>query len=259
MSDLVLIHDTNGVRTISLNRPQRHNALNDELMYAYRDAVDDAVDDSSVRCIVLRGEGKSFCSGRDTSAFGQHGNGEPVIEWLAAAQNSILKLAFSPKPVIAAVKGHAIGGGFEMCLAADIRIGSTDASMALPEVTLGSVPDNGGTQMLTALVGPGRAKELVLSGRRIEATEAQAWGILNRVVPVDELDAAVAELAAGIASRSPLTVRLAKQLVDNVWAETLRRGVQQELVAQTLVFASDDYAEAQAARAEQRPAVFTGN
>jgi enoyl-CoA hydratase len=256
--ELLLIEDREHVRILSLNRPDRHNALNDPLMYAYRDAVGEALADDNVRCIVLRGEGRSFCSGRDTADFGKHGSGEPVIEWLAAGQRTIAALLDSPKPIIAAMKGHVIGGGFEMCLAADIRIGAVDLRAALPEVGFASIPDNGGTQILTALVGPGRAKELVLAGRRINADEALAWGIVNRVVPVDELDAVVFGLAHEISQRSPLAVRLAKQLVDSCWADCFHRGLRNELVAQTAMFNSADYAEAGAARREQRAPTYTG-
>jgi enoyl-CoA hydratase len=258
MDDLMLIESRGGVRVLSLNRPDRHNALNDPLIDAYRASVEVAIADSEVRCIVLRGEGRSFCSGRDTADFGSQGNGGPVIDWLAAGQRTIMALLESPKPVIAAMKGHVIGGGFEICLAADIRIGSVDLQASLPEVGYASLPDNGGTQTLAALVGPGRAKELILTGRSIDADEALAWGVVNQVVPAEELDSAVLSIAEAIAERSPLAVRLAKQLVNNSWMNNVHKGLQGELVAQTAMFSSEDYAEAGAARRDRRAASFTG-
>lgn len=259
MDDLMGIEDRGHVRVLSLNRPERHNALNDLLIDAYRAAVAGAVSDPDVWCIVLRGEGRSFCSGRDIAELGTHGKGEPVIDWLAAGQRTISSLLECPKPIIAAMKGYVIGGGFEMCLAADIRIAASDLQAALPEVALGSIPDNGGSQILTTLIGPARTKELILTGRRIGADEAMAWGIVNRVVEVDQLDEVVLELATTIASRSPLAVRLVKQLVDNCWGERIRNGLGQELVAQTAMFSSADYAEFGAARREGRDPRFTGH
>lgn len=259
MPDLILTSNRGAVRVLSLNRPDRHNALNDALLDDYRGAMRDAIADPTVRCIVIRGEGRSFCSGRDTAEFGNHGDGGPVIDWLAVGQRSISEVLTSPKPVVAAMKGHVIGGGLEMCLAADLRISSTVLRASLPEVGFASIPDNGGTQLLTTLIGPGRAKELILTGRPIGAEEADRWGLVNRVVAEDDLDDIVVEVAEQIARNSPLATRLAKQLVDSCWAATISAGLQGELVAQTAMFSSADYQESLAARRDQRPPLFSGN
>ena len=255
---LVLTDLIDGVAVISLNRPDRHNAVNDAMGAEWAEALDWALADDTARVVVLRGEGPSFCSGRDVTELGTRAEGLSDFEFVRRAQQRHLQILTSTKPFIAAVKGYALGGGFERALCADIRIGSPDAAMALPEVVYGLVPDTGGTQLLSALVGPGRAKELVLSGRHLHADEALAWGVLNRVVPNDELDEVTLDLARTIASHSPLAVSMGKQLVDQMWAGSVQRGIQGELVAQTALFSSQDYHEARAALREQRPARFEG-
>lgn len=258
MADLVLTELTDGVAVVSLNRPEKHNALDDTTSAEYRRAMEWALREPEARCIVLRGEGRSFCSGRDVTQLGQRPPGVGDYTFVRAAQQGNVDLMSSPKPSIAAVKGYCLGGGFERALAADIRIGSPDAVMSLPEVTYGLVPDTGGTQLLTALVGPGRAKELVLTGGRIDADQALAWGILNRIVPAEELDEVVMELARTIAANSPMAVALGKQLVDQCWADQIGRGLKAELTAQTALFTSEDYREARLARREGRPPRFAG-
>jgi enoyl-CoA hydratase/carnithine racemase len=258
VSALVRTELVEGIGVISYNRPEKHNALNNAMSEQYAEALTWALSDREVRCIVLRGEGPSFSSGRDVTELGSRPDGEGDYSFVRRIQEGTFRLLTSPKPVIAAVKGYALGGAFERCLAADIRIGSPDAVMGLPEIAFGILPDTGGTQLLTALVGPGRAKELVLTGRRIDAQEALSWGILNRIVALEELDAEVMELAGTIASRSPVALAMGKHLVDQCWADEIHRGVRAELLAQTALFTSEDYAEARAALREQRPPKFLG-
>ncbi len=258
MADLVLTELRDGVAIVSLNRPEKHNALDNATSAEYRQAMEWALHEPEARCIVLRGEGRSFSSGRDVTQLGSRPTGVGDYTFVRAAQQGNVDLMASPKPSIAAVKGYCLGGGFERALAADIRIGSPDAVMSLPEVTYGLVPDTGGTQLLTALVGPGRAKELVLTGRRISAAEALAWGILNRIVPADQLDDVVMDLARTIAAHSPMAVALGKQLVEQCWADQIGRGLKAELTAQTALFTSADYKEARLARQEGRPPEFIG-
>jgi enoyl-CoA hydratase/carnithine racemase len=229
---LVLTDLIDGVAVISLNRPDRHNAVNDAMGAEWAEALDWALADDTARVVVLRGEGPSFCSGRDVTELGTRAEGLSDFEFVRRAQQRHLQILTSTKPFIAAVKGYALGGGFERALCADIRIGTPDAAMALPEV--------------------------VLSGRHPHADEALAWGVLNRVVPNDELDEVVLDLARTIASHSPLAVSMGKQLVDQMWSGALQRGIQGELVAQTALFNSQDYLEARAALREQRPPRFEG-
>ena len=158
-----------GVGIVSLNRPHRHNAITDALFEEFCSAVRGYLNDPSVRCLLLRGEGRSFCSGRDKAELGKRAAGQDDFTFVRAHQQIRLEMLESPMPVVAAVQGAALGGGFELALSADMRIVSEDAFFGLPEVGLGLVPDTGGTQLLPALVGPARAKYLVLSGSRIDA------------------------------------------------------------------------------------------
>lgn len=255
----VVLRDlVDGVGIVSLNRPHRHNAIDDDTGAALGDAIDWAAGDPRVRCILLRGEGPSFTSGRDMAVLGHRAQGESDFEFVRRAQERSLALMEGPKPVVAALKGYALGGGFEMALRADLRVAAGDVKLGLPEIRYGLLPDTGGTQILTTLIGPERTKYLVMTGDRIGADEALAWGLVHRIVPVDELDAVALDLARRLAAGPPLALALAKQLVDQVFADAVRRGIRQELVAQTALFASEDYREAKAARLEDRPPVFRG-
>lgn len=230
-----------GVGVITLNRPHRHNAITDSLFAQMRDAIYRNLEDPLVRCLLIRGEGKSFCSGRDTAELGLRSNDEDDFTFVREHQRLRLDMMDSPKPVVAAVQGAAIGGGFEIALSADIRIIADTAVFGLPEVGLGLVPDTGGTQILPALVGPARAKYLVLSGARIDAATAYAWGIAEEIVPVGDLAERALQLCRELAAQPRLAASMAKLLVDQASAGHIRNGFRQELLAQTALFRSDDY------------------
>lgn len=245
-----------GVAILSYNRPEKHNAG-----AGGPDAVaawDWALNDPEVRCIVIRGEGKSFNSGRDTTQLGTRPSGDSDFEFVRKAQLGRLHAMLHPKPVIAAVKGYAIGGGFEAALAADFRVGSTDAKVCLAEIKYGLLPDTGGTQMLTALIGPARTKYMTMSGDFVDARTAYEWGIFDFLVEPEDLDARTLSIAKTIASRSPVAVTIAKQLVDQMHAGAVVNGIRQELLAQSVLFQSEDYKEQRAALREKRDPVFKG-
>ena len=230
-----------GVGVIAFNRPERHNAINDSLFDRFRDQMRSYVDAPEVRCILLRGEGKSFCSGRDTAELGRRPDGVDDYTFVRHHQQTRLEMLDSPKPVVAAVQGAALGGGFEIALSADIRIIAETATFGLPEVALGLVPDTGGTQILPALVGPARAKYLVLTGARIDAATAYSWGIGEELVPADELYDRAMAACRTLAGQPALAVAMAKSLIDQATAGTIRNGINQELLAQTALFRSDEY------------------
>lgn len=247
-----------GVGVVAFNRPERHNAIDDATARDWRAAVHAAIDDDAVRCILLCGEGPSFCSGRDTSQLGLRAGAESDYEFVRRAQETRLRLLAAPKPVVAAVQGHAIGGGFETALSADMRIAADDCVLCLPEVGFGLIADTGGTQLLTPLIGPARAKYLLMTGDRIGAEQALAWGIVDWVVPAPELRGAALELCARLAAQPRAAVTFVKQLVDQAWAGSIRNGIGQELVAQTALFSSDDYVRAKAERSRRREATGGG-
>ena len=258
MPDLVLRRVEDGVGVVSLNRPEKHNAINDEMSPALHDAMEWAIESPDVRCILVRGEGKSFCSGRDTTVLGHRARDESDYVFVRRAQDGKLKQLDAPKPIVAAMKGHAIGGGFELGLGADMRVASTDVRMRLPEIHFGILPDTGGTQFLTQLIGPSKAKYYAMTGDVIDGEQALDWGIVDWLVEPDALDERALEIAKKIAAGPPLAVAMAKQLVDQFHGENVRRDIRAELLAQTTLFKSEDYQEARAALREKRTPKYKG-
>jgi len=254
----VLTEHVDGVAIVSFNRPERHNALDDETIEAWRVAVASALDDPSTRCLLLKGEGPSFSSGRDLGQLGQRAKGETDAEFVAAAQAANLRLVEAPVPVVAAMQGHAIGGAFETALCADIRLAADDLSCSLPEIRSGLVPDTGASVLLTALAGPSRAKVLMMTGQPIDAATALAWGIVDEVVPAESLDARARTLGRQLAAAPGRAVRAAKRLVDAAWLEQLEAGMKRELEAQVELFGTADHAEARAAFRDGREPRFEG-
>ena len=236
MADIeVRIRDS--VAVISFNRPERHNALTDAMSDAFREATATAIDDPDVRCLLLRGEGPSFSSGRDTTQLGARPEGVSDDEYIAQAQSGKLRLLDSPKPVVAALKGYVLGGAFETALAADVRVAADTTQLGFPEVGYGLVPDTGGTQLLTVLAGPAKAKYLVISGARITADTALAWGIVDWVVDLDDLDDRAMDVAVQLAAAPPAAAAAGKRLVDHLWRDRVRAGFEHEREAQVALFA----------------------
>jgi enoyl-CoA hydratase len=247
-----------GVGMITLNRPERHNALDDEGIEELAHAFDEAFADPNVRALLIRGNGKSFCSGRDVAVLGHRQADESDFHFVRRSQSLRLKLLDSLKPVVAAVHGHALGGGAELALAADIRVAATDLKLGLPEIHYGLLPDTGGSQYLAALVGPSRAKYLVLTGEAIDAETALAWGAVDFVVAPELLEQRAMAVARRLAEQPPIALAMGKHLVDQMYAGHLRNGMLQELLAITGLFRSDDYEEARAARKEKRQPNYRG-
>lgn len=213
-NETVRYHRIHQVGLITLNRPHRLNAINIDLLKGLMDQLDVARIDSDARVIILTGEGNAFCAGEDLKATA---SGKSPQEWLDEAerlqeiQRMIMKLG---KPIIAAVPGYALGGGCEFAMGCDIRIAAQTATFGFPETTVGMTVTNAGTKLLTHLVGLGKAKELVLTGDFIDAAQALAIGLVNSVVPLDNLMAASMAMAEKIASRSPLATRLSRIAID---------------------------------------------
>ena len=254
----VLLRFEGAVAVVSLNRPGRHNAFNDEMDARFFDVVDDVAGRPEVRSVVLRGEGRSFSSGRDTAELGLRAKGQSDLEFIAAGHARTQILLDMPVPIVVALKGWALGGSFERALLCDIRIASEDARMGLPEVAHGVIPDSGGVARLFQMAGHGVAADLALTGRVIDAAEALSHGIVSRVVPADRLDDEALDIAQRIASRAPLAVRCARATLASLANPPVKASMHEEMLAQTLVFGSDDYAEGKAARTQKRDPKFTG-
>lgn len=254
----VVVRVENHIGVVSLNRPQKHNAMDDEAQALLYSALRDMAEHPAVRVIVLRGEGKSFCAGRDTSVLGQRLRDESDYDFVRRAQQISHLMLDCPKPIVAAVRGAAIGGGFEFCLAADMRVVARSATMALPEIQYGLLPDMGGTQTLMSMIGRARAKYYVMTGKRISGDDAYAMGIADWLVDDDQVDEKALAIAAEISSQPPQNVKMAKALVDQFWVHGIKRGINQELNSITALFNSEDYGEARSALREGRDPVYTG-
>ena len=257
-SGTVLLTVDDGVAVVSLNRPDRHNAFNDEMDARFFEVLGSLRERDDVRCIVWRGEGKSFSSGRDTKELGQRAKGESDLEFIEIGHRKTRLLWEMPVPILAVLKGWALGGGFERALLCDMRIASSDARMGLPEVGHGVIPDSGGTARLFQMAGHGLAADMALTGRIINAEEALQHGIVSRVVAPESLDDEALAIAREIAKRSPLAVKFSKEVLSSLATPEVDRSMHEEKLAQTSIFASEDYRELKAARAEGREPKFRG-
>jgi enoyl-CoA hydratase/carnithine racemase len=256
---IVLCEDRGAVRHVVLNRPEKRNALNGDLIGALRDAFAAAAADRDVACVVVRGAGPMFSAGVDFSALGalaaDPGSVEAMRRPILEAWNLLEEM---PKPTIARIHGACLGGAMELALACDMRTMAADAIMGLPETRIGLIPDVGGCSRLPALVGLGRAKELILASKLIDGTEAERIGLVNRVAPAAELEAVTDALAAELLACAPLAVGLAKGVLNAAARPALAGTLEQEIAAQELCASSADFREGARAFAEKRTPHFEG-
>jgi enoyl-CoA hydratase/carnithine racemase len=246
------------VAVVTLNRPDVLNAIDRDVFFGVRDAAVRAGSDPDVRAVVLTGEGRAFSSGLDTSLFagGIDGGGTPLTLDIAALQGCFTAYETIPKPTIAAVGGLALGGGIQLAAACDLRVAADDAELAVYEIRWGIIPDLGGTQRLPRLIGLGRAKDLVMTGRRVAADEALAWGLVNRVVPRDRLMEEALGWARELAAGPPLAMAAAKRLATGAFDAPLLTGLEREAMINRRLLASEDFKEAVMARFEKRTPTF---
>lgn len=258
MATVVTTRVEDFVGVVSLNRPDKHNAIDDELAAQLLAAVEWAAGEPAVRVVLLRGEGRSFSSGRDTSVMGKRREGDSHFSHLRRSQQLNLRLAECPKPVVVALKGYVLGKALETALAGDIRVVARGAKLGFPEVAFGLATDNGGAPRTTALAGPARAKYLIMSGELVDADQAVAWGLAEWVVEPDELDTFAFDLARRLAAKPPLALAVAKEVVDQVDRSAVLNGTRTEAFAQIALMSTEDYQEARAARGDNRPPTFSG-
>jgi enoyl-CoA hydratase/carnithine racemase len=262
MTDLILTRQKDHVFEIILNRPDKRNALNWPMMQELDAAVDAAERATGVRAIIIGGEGKGFSAGIDLMGFPQladtfgenwQNNLFPVTQSMQAILNKIERCSL---PVIALLHGFCLGLGFELALACDLRIAAEGTQLGLPESRLGLIPDVGGTTRLTRLVGPARAKELIMTGRDFDAEYAERWGIVNHVVIEDELQSRGQALANEIAAAAPLAVSYAKKVINGV--TDIDRGLQLEAWAQSILIRTEDFANGAQAMMTKQPVEWKG-
>jgi enoyl-CoA hydratase/carnithine racemase len=254
---LVEVEDRGAVRHVVLNRPEKRNALDAQLVGALHDALRAAADDSAVRCVVVRGAGAMFSAGLDVAALAQLASEPQRLRELRGALLDCWSLCEEmAKPTIAQIHGGCLGGALELALACDLRVMAADALAGVVETRLGLLPDLGGCSRLPAIVGLGRAKELVMASKLVDGREAERIGLVNRVAPAAELDAATEQLTGELLACAPLAVGLAKRVLDAAAMPALAATLEQELTAQQLCVASADFAEGTRALSERREPRF---
>lgn len=256
MTYRTLLVETHGrVGLVRFNRPDKLNALSPEVIAELADALEAFDADDAIGAMVLTGDARAFAAGADIGAMADDTVVDQLRKNMFATWDRIRRLG---KPLVAAVSGWALGGGCETAMMCDLVVASETARFGQPEINIGVMPGAGGTQRLAQAVGKARAMELVLTGRNITADQALAWGLVNRVAPVERyLDEALA-LAAEIASKPPVAVRLAKQAVNAVFDDYLDHGLLTERRNFYLLFATEDQREGMAAFLEKRPAEWKG-
>jgi enoyl-CoA hydratase/carnithine racemase len=260
--ECLLYEVKDGIATLTLNRPDRLNALGGTLRQDLFDAVTRAGADPDVRAMVVTGAGKGFCSGGDVKAMGEAKAGQrerPLIEKIAPGRDrTLLAMREAPQPIIAAVNGAAAGAGMNLALGCDIRIASTAAKFTQAFVKRGLHPDWGGTYFLPRVVGMAKACEMIFTGDVIDAAEALRLGIVSRVVAPEELLPTAYDLARRIAAGPPVAIRLAKRSLYANEDLDLREALQIETMAQNICFETDDATEGIRAFGEKRAPVFKG-
>ena len=258
MTELITLEYDGAVAVMSNNRPDKHNAANDAMDRRLFDCLKELQDRDDVRAVVWRGNGKSFSSGRDTTELGIRTEDISDFDFIERGHAGTRRFFALPCPVIVALKGWVIGGSFERALLCDMRIAGKSTRMMLPELGHGGVPDSGGTARLFQMAGHGLAADLALTGRPMDAEEALRHGVVSRVVPDDELDETALEIAHSIAKAPPFTVKMFRQTLSRMATPLVDRSMQEESIAQSMVFASEDYAELKQARADEREPVYRG-
>ncbi|UNK70513.1 enoyl-CoA hydratase/isomerase family protein [Microbacterium sp. H1-D42] len=253
-TELIVVETEGHVATVRLNRPDKLNAVTQEMSDALVRIVRALNDDQGIRAVVYTGTGRAFSAGSDISTLDQY-----ETPWQFRNRRDYCDaLRELRKPVIAAINGYAFGGGLEASLTCDIRLAADTASFAAPEVKLGWIGGGGMSVLLANSIGASNAALMLMTGDPIDAAKAQAWGLVSEVVAADQLLARAQELAAIIASRPPIAAETAKANLRAAWNLPQDQAIAYEREMQGITFATDDAAEGRAAFAEKRPATFRG-
>ena len=251
----LLVSLDGAVATVTLNRPEKLNALSLPMLAALEEALLTIDADAEIRVVVIKGSGaKAFSAGADVVAWSSLAPLDMWRTWTRTGHRVMERLESLRQPTIAALNGIAYGGGLELALACDLRLAADHVKLAAPEVGIATVPGWGMTTRLATVVGPARAKQMILTGLPIDAERAADWGLVSEVVPAADLDAATDDLAARIAAQAPVAVQVAKELIDATRPRTSLEALGGGLTAFT-----DDAREGQAAFRERRPPEYGGS
>jgi len=252
--NIVVVREA-GYAIIQFNRPDVLNAVNMQLMIELVEALETLDKDETVRCFILTGNEKAFAAGADIKEMADASAVEMLTRDQFARWDKIRKIK---KPLIAAVSGFALGGGCELAMTCDIIIASETARFGQPEINLGVMPGAGGTQRLTRAIGKAKAMEIVLTGRTFTAREAEEWGLVNKVVPIEYYLEEAKSLAKEIAGKPPVAVRLAKEAVLKSFDTTIEGGLEFERKSFYLLFASEDQKEGMKAFVDKKKPNWKG-
>jgi len=241
--ETLALSEENGILHVRLNRPEKRNAINSQILLDLERCFSEVATGDNVRVVILSGEGKAFSAGTDLNELGGSSriDGPGIRQLVGRAQKAYSAIENLEKAVIALIHGYAMGAGMEMILACDLRIASEEAVFTIPEVDLGLVPDLGGSQRLPRIVGLARAKELILTGKTISATEAERIGLVNKVVPLEELDKTGKDWAEEVMSNEPMAVGLAKRNIDMSFGQSVAHGLELAAMAQSHLLTGDDF------------------
>ncbi len=259
MTERIRLDVDGAIATITNDNPDKHNAFDDEMDAVLFEILAELRARDDVRVVIWRGEGRSFSSGRDVGSIGVARTELSHHELMRRGHRGIQQLWELDQPVLVACKGWVMGGSFQRALLCDVRIAAEGTRFRLPELTHGVIPDTGGVAVLHQMCGPGVVSDLVLTGRVMEVDEAFAHGIVSRVVPGEQLDDVVREMAEQVARTPKVAVKLAREVIRHLSLPELRASMADELTYQTTLNKSDDFAEFKAARAEQREPRYTGS
>lgn len=268
--DSIIVEKTGSVGRMTFNRPDQLNAINDEMGEKFHAALRDMENDERIRCLIVTGMGRAFSAGEDISGLRQRYQGDGGGDFEISKHPSlgdhlrkkyhpiILRMRNMQKPIIAQLNGIAAGSGASIALACDIRIASEDAGLKQAFVGVGLVPDSGSSYFLTRMVGPGRALELIMTGRTVSAREAQELGLINTVVPKDQLRKTVEETAQLLASGPTKALGMSKRIVSRVSVIELSEALEYEAIHQDVAGRTEDHLEAVKAFLEKRQPKFSG-
>jgi len=258
MTDRITMEIDGAVATITNRNPDKHNAFDDEMDAQLWEYLDELKQRPDVRAVVWRGEGKSWSSGRDVGSIGTNKTELTHHQLMTRGVRGIQKLWDLDQIVLVACKGWVMGGSFQRALLCDIRVAAEGTRFRLPEVTHGVIPDTGGVAVLHAMCGPGVVSDMVLTGRIVSVEEAMHHGIVSRIVTDEELEPTVFEMAEQIAKSPAITVKMARSVIRHLSVPAIRASMEDELIYQTFINKSDDFAEFRAARAEDREPNYKG-
>jgi enoyl-CoA hydratase/carnithine racemase len=256
---IVIVEDRGPVRHVVLNRPEKRNAMNQELLRALAAALRAAAAEESVHCVVLRGEGPVFSAGVDLAELASFAGDPSVLRPFREVFLDCANLCEQiPKPVVCQIHHTCVGGALEVALGCDLRVASEDSRLGLPEVRFGIIPDVGGSSRLPAVVGLGRAKELIMTARLIDAAEAHRIGLVNRIAPPAELAHATQTLVDELLANSPVAVGRAKAVLDASARPALAQTLAMEVAVQEYCFAAMREAAREAEEADRAETVSAG-